>query len=186
MSDEKDDATTGETAGDSVAEDAQQARPSGKRSSGRRGRTALAEAPEPGSAVESGAAKKSADAKRSRNPFAAIWLFIRQVVGELKKVVTPSRRELVNYVLVVLVFVAFMMVLISLLDLAFGGRVRAAAEAPRVQFRVLAHHQPFRNSDLAVYDDVAQARMTPDVATGKDHGVLDLAIGMHVHVGEDQ
>ncbi|CAL8899227.1 hypothetical protein KVA01_01880 [Kocuria varians] len=52
--------------------------------------------------------------------FGRIWLFFRQVVGELKKVVTPTRRELVNYVLVVLVFVAFMMVLISLLDLGFG------------------------------------------------------------------
>lgn len=52
--------------------------------------------------------------------FGRIWLFVRQVFGELKKVVTPSRRELVNYVLVVLVFVAFMMLLISLLDLGFG------------------------------------------------------------------
>ncbi|ASE11102.1 preprotein translocase subunit SecE [Kocuria rhizophila] len=58
--------------------------------------------------------------ERKRGIFGRIWLFIRQVVGELKKVVTPSRRELVNYVLVVLVFVAFMMVLISLLDLGFG------------------------------------------------------------------
>ena len=61
-----------------------------------------------------------AGSERKRGFFGRIWLFIRQVVGELKKVVTPSRRDLVNYVLVVLVFVAFMMVLISLLDLAFG------------------------------------------------------------------
>ena len=61
-----------------------------------------------------------ADSERKHGLFGRIWLFIRQVVGELKKVVTPSRRELVNYVLVVLVFVAFMMVLISVLDLGFG------------------------------------------------------------------
>ncbi|MDO4920171.1 preprotein translocase subunit SecE [Kocuria sp.] len=61
-----------------------------------------------------------AETDRRRGILGRIWLFIRQVVGELKKVVTPSRRELVNYVLVVLVFVAFMMVLISLLDLGFG------------------------------------------------------------------
>ena len=120
MSDEKDDATTGETAGDSVAEDAQQARPSGKRSSGRRGRTALAEAPEPGSAVESGAAKKSADAKRSRNPFAAIWLFIRQVVAELRKVIWPTRREMVVYSIGVLVFVSLVTAIIAGLDIGFA------------------------------------------------------------------
>ena len=63
---------------------------------------------------------RPADSDRRRGFFGRIWLFVRQVVGELKKVVAPSRRELVNYVLVVLVFVAFMMVLISLLDLGFG------------------------------------------------------------------
>ncbi len=120
MSDEKDDATTGETAGDSVAEDAQQARPSGKRSSARRGRTALAEAPEPGTEVESGAAKKSADAKRSRNPFAAIWLFIRQVVAELRKVIWPTRAQMINYTIIVLVFVVVLTAMISLLDLGFA------------------------------------------------------------------
>ena len=62
----------------------------------------------------------STDSGQKRGIFGRIWLFLRQVVGELKKVVAPSRRELVNYVLVVLVFVAFMMVLISLLDLGFG------------------------------------------------------------------
>lgn len=60
------------------------------------------------------------DADGSRGILGRLVLFLRQVVGELKKVVTPTRRELVNYVLVVLVFVAFMMMLISVLDLAFG------------------------------------------------------------------
>ncbi|ALU40707.1 preprotein translocase subunit SecE [Kocuria flava] len=59
-------------------------------------------------------------AEGSRGILGRLLLFLRQVVGELRKVVTPTRRELVNYVLVVLVFVAFMMVLISVLDLAFG------------------------------------------------------------------
>ncbi|MCS3781127.1 preprotein translocase subunit SecE [Tsukamurella ocularis] len=120
MSDEKDDATTGETVGDSAAEDAQQVRPSGKRSSGRGGRTALAEAPEPGSAVESGAAKKSVTAKKSRNPFAAIWLFIRQVVAELRKVIWPTRSQMINYTIIVLVFVVVLTAMISLLDLGFA------------------------------------------------------------------
>lgn len=59
-------------------------------------------------------------AEGPRGLFGRLFLFLRQVVGELRKVVTPTRRELLNYVLVVLVFVAFMMVLISVLDLAFG------------------------------------------------------------------
>ena len=60
------------------------------------------------------------DAQNPRGLFGRLFLFLRQVVGELKKVVAPTRHELVNYVLVVLVFVAFMMVLISVLDFAFG------------------------------------------------------------------
>ncbi|GAA1085606.1 preprotein translocase subunit SecE [Tsukamurella spumae] len=119
MSDEKDDATTGETAGDSAAEDAQQARPSGKRSSGRRGSTALAEAPESGEST-TGTAKKSAPAKPSRNPFAAIWLYIRQVVAELRKVIWPTRSQMINYTIIVLLFVVILTAMISLLDLGFA------------------------------------------------------------------
>jgi preprotein translocase subunit SecE len=55
--------------------------------------------------------------------FARIALFVRQVIGELKKVVAPTRRELINYTLVVLVFVAIMMVIVTLLDLGFGTAV---------------------------------------------------------------
>ena len=55
--------------------------------------------------------------------FARIAIFIRQVIGELKKVVAPTRKELINYTLVVLVFVTIMMVIVTLLDLAFGTAV---------------------------------------------------------------
>jgi len=63
-------------------------------------------------------AKKDRAAKR--NPFARIALFIRQVFTELKKVVTPTRRELLNYTLVVLVFVVIMMAIVFGLDQLFG------------------------------------------------------------------
>ncbi|WP_423918791.1 preprotein translocase subunit SecE [Frigoribacterium sp. 2-23] len=66
-------------------------------------------------------AKKDGAARRS--PFARIALFIRQVINELKKVVTPTRKELISYTGVVLVFVVVMMALVSLLDLAFGTAV---------------------------------------------------------------
>ena len=55
--------------------------------------------------------------------FARIALFVRQIIGELKKVVAPTRKELINYTLVVLVFVAIRMVIVSLLDFGFGSAV---------------------------------------------------------------
>jgi preprotein translocase subunit SecE len=52
-----------------------------------------------------------------RGPIARISLFLRQVIAELRKVVTPTRRELVTYTAVVLGFVAVMMGVVYLLDL---------------------------------------------------------------------
>ena len=52
----------------------------------------------------------------SRNPFAAIVTFIREVFAELSKVVTPTRRELINYTIVVLIFVVLMMLFIFGMD----------------------------------------------------------------------
>ena len=52
-----------------------------------------------------------------RGPIARIALFLRQVVAELRKVVTPTRRELVTYTVVVLAFVAVMMAAVYVLDL---------------------------------------------------------------------
>jgi preprotein translocase subunit SecE len=49
--------------------------------------------------------------------------FYRQVVAELRKVVWPTQEQLVTYFIVTLVFVAFFMVLVSALDLAFGELV---------------------------------------------------------------
>ncbi|KQS14859.1 preprotein translocase subunit SecE [Curtobacterium sp. Leaf183] len=65
-------------------------------------------------------AKAKQDRAARRGPFAAIALFIRQVIGELRKVVTPTRKELFSYTGVVLVFVVVMMVLVSILDFVFG------------------------------------------------------------------
>ena len=49
--------------------------------------------------------------------------FYRQVVAELRKVVWPTREQLVTYFLVVMVFVVFMMTVVSALDLALGQLV---------------------------------------------------------------
>ncbi|MCG2621542.1 preprotein translocase subunit SecE [Arthrobacter sp. I2-34] len=55
-----------------------------------------------------------------RGFFAGIALFVRQVIAELKKVVTPTRKELLNYTLVVIGFVIVMMLIVTALDLVFG------------------------------------------------------------------
>jgi preprotein translocase subunit SecE len=50
-------------------------------------------------------------------------LFIRQVIAELRKVVRPTRNELITYTSVVLVFVMVVMLYVSLLDFGFGKLV---------------------------------------------------------------
>ena len=46
--------------------------------------------------------------------------YYRQVVAELRKVIWPTRRELLTYTSVVLVFVLFMVAVISVYDFAFS------------------------------------------------------------------
>ncbi|WP_402461940.1 preprotein translocase subunit SecE [Isoptericola aurantiacus] len=55
-----------------------------------------------------------------RGFFGRIALFVRQVVGELRKVVTPTRSELINYTIVVIVFVTVAMLFVTALDLVLG------------------------------------------------------------------
>jgi preprotein translocase subunit SecE len=68
-----------------------------------------------------------ASAKRERaerrGPFARVSLFIQQVLNELTKVVTPTRRELLSYTGVVLTFVIIMMGLVYALDVGFSALV---------------------------------------------------------------
>jgi preprotein translocase subunit SecE len=49
--------------------------------------------------------------------------FLREVVAELRKVIWPTRNQLVTYTIVVLIFVSFMVALVSLLDYLFGRGV---------------------------------------------------------------
>lgn len=60
---------------------------------------------------------------KKRGFFGRIVLFIRQVIGELKKVVRPTRTELWTFFVVVLVFVIVIMVYVGLIDLAFSRLV---------------------------------------------------------------
>jgi preprotein translocase subunit SecE len=49
--------------------------------------------------------------------FSRLGLFYRQITSELKKVVWPTRNQLTTYTSVVLVFVTFVIAVVSLLDL---------------------------------------------------------------------
>ncbi len=63
----------------------------------------------------------SADTAERRR--GGLLLFLRQVVAELRKVVRPTREELVAYTSVVLVFVVAVMLYVLALDSAFGRLV---------------------------------------------------------------
>ena len=78
--------------------------------------------PRTGPAPRSKTAKKAAD-RPSRNPFAFVWNYLKQVVAELRKVIWPNRKQMVNYTAVVLVFLAFMVALIGLVDFGLAKLV---------------------------------------------------------------
>ncbi|MGZ0712938.1 preprotein translocase subunit SecE (plasmid) [Coraliomargarita sp. W4R53] len=67
-----------------------------------------------GEVVASGGSRE-----KKLNVFQRIALFIRQVFAELRKVVTPTRQELVKYTAVVLGFVVVMMAIVYALDFVF-------------------------------------------------------------------
>ena len=66
-------------------------------------------------------------ARDGRNPvsrlFGSLGLFISQILDELRKVVRPTRSELWNYTIVVIVFVTVMMSLVSGMDFGFSKLV---------------------------------------------------------------
>ena len=57
-------------------------------------------------------------AEESQGIFGRIGLFYRQVVSELRKVVWPTRNQLTTYTSVVLVFVGFIILVVSIFDFA--------------------------------------------------------------------
>ena len=61
------------------------------------------------------------ESRESSNIFSRIALFVRQVITELKRVVAPTREELINYIWVVLGFVGVMMGLTFLMDFGFSA-----------------------------------------------------------------
>jgi len=73
-----------------------------------------------GSAARPSTPKAARKGESRGGLFARIALFVRQVVAELKKVVRPTRSELITYTSVVLVFVAVVMAFVTVVDLGIG------------------------------------------------------------------
>ena len=59
----------------------------------------------------------------SSNPITYVVNFLKEVVGELRKVIWPNRKQMVNYTTVVLLFLAFMVAMIGFADLGLGKLV---------------------------------------------------------------
>jgi preprotein translocase subunit SecE len=74
-------------------------------------------------------AKRTKPAKAAKtgegrvNPFQFVWTYLKQVIGELRKVIWPNRKQMVTYTTVVLVFLAFMVALIGGVDLGLAKLV---------------------------------------------------------------
>jgi preprotein translocase subunit SecE len=56
---------------------------------------------------------------------ARVSLFYRQVIAELRKVIWPTRKELVTYTTVVIAFVLVVIAYVTVLDFAFSKAILA-------------------------------------------------------------
>lgn len=71
--------------------------------------------------TETRATSSSSERRPSKDGRTGLGLFFRQVIAELRKVIWPTRDQLVTYFMVVMVFVLFMIAFVSVLDYAFGS-----------------------------------------------------------------
>ncbi|MDE9365179.1 preprotein translocase subunit SecE [Luteipulveratus sp. YIM 133132] len=74
-----------------------------------------------------GTGRRGSRGARQGNPLARLFgriaLFVRQVLDEMRKVVWPTRQELINYTAVVLVFIVLIMLYVVGLDQVFQRAV---------------------------------------------------------------
>ncbi len=70
-------------------------------------------------------AKKTGTKKKPAGPnlFIFVFNYLKQVVGELRKVIWPNRKQMMTYTSVVLIFLAFMVALVGLADLGLAKLV---------------------------------------------------------------
>jgi preprotein translocase subunit SecE len=69
------------------------------------------------------ATPKRGQQEKQPSPIARLIRFIREVIGELRKVIWPTRKQQITYTVVVLVFVSIVVAFVSLLDLGFAKAV---------------------------------------------------------------
>lgn len=134
MSDELDEPDIGTADSDRAVTSTKPLRPTGKRTRRADATESVTEGSE-ASASETGEVKKKAGKKSrkpankkdksgpSRNPLVQLWVFLQQVVAELRKVIWPNRKQMVSYTSVVLVFLVFMVTLIGVIDLGLARLV---------------------------------------------------------------
>jgi preprotein translocase subunit SecE len=79
--------------------------------------------PEQPKGVSSSKSGTTVAKKRSGNPFARLGRFVREVVAELRKVIYPTRKELITYTIVVVVFVTIVTSIVAGLDFGFAKAV---------------------------------------------------------------
>jgi len=63
--------------------------------------------------------RKTKDGEKGPGIFGRLGRFVREVVAELRKVIWPTRKELLTYTSVVIVFVVIMLTIVGLLDVGF-------------------------------------------------------------------
>ena len=108
----------------SEGDEADEARERPRTAADRRGRRS--DAPSDGRPFTGGTTRARGTAVRERGKGSLpsrFARFLREVVAELRKVIWPTRNQLVTYTIVVLIFVSFMVALVSLLDFLFGRGV---------------------------------------------------------------
>ncbi|MBA2773326.1 MAG: preprotein translocase subunit SecE [Nocardioidaceae bacterium] len=71
--------------------------------------------------TETRSPSSSSERRPTKEGRTSLPLFFRQVIAELRKVIWPTRDQLVTYFMVVLVFVLFMIAYVSLLDYGFNS-----------------------------------------------------------------
>lgn len=146
MSDERDGADADLGSGDNETEETggrhtrtavatRPQRPTGKRS---RQRVATEDDGEPTSeavdVAEEDEGAKPKKAKKTKktgkdgkppgpNPIIFVFNYLKQVVGELRKVIWPNRKQMITYTSVVLAFLVFMVALVAMADLGLAKLV---------------------------------------------------------------
>jgi preprotein translocase subunit SecE len=89
-------------------------------------RSAPSGKPDAAADEKKGKATPARDRKDKKpSPPARLLRFLREVVSELRKVIWPTRKQMVTYTAVVLVFLAVMVAIVAGLDLGIGKGVFA-------------------------------------------------------------